>query len=245
MDSDFREGSKSSFGASRHFAALRSEGVHLCVGPVRDSAPAPLYDGKAPITRSTTATPAMNPGLWPKVVAIPADQTGNRWRAGFPARSVVGSETRRRGLRGARSPHSRAGDERGSRRGRPVPRGRRSVFDKLTMMTHEFQVEGLHLVTRAAFACGGKLDVPQALSKREICAFGRILEHRSIGLLAYRINESCVALEFGEPEGGRSRLKIVSIKSAMMSCAWPSSAAFRLRKHIAVPPQGRCDRFPW
>ena len=187
----------------------------------------------------------MNPGLWPKVVAIPADRTGNRWRAGFPARSVVGSETRRRGLRGARSPHSRAGDERGSRRGRPVPRGRRSVFDKLTVMTHEFQVEGLHLVTRAAFACGGKLDVPQALSKREICAFGRILEQRSIGLLAYRINESCVALEFGEPEGGRSRLKIVSIKSAMMSCTWSSSTAFRLRKHLAVPPQGRCDRFPW
>ena len=70
-------------------------------------------------------------------------------------------------------------------------------------MTHEFQVEGLHLVTRAAFACGGKLDVPQALSKREICAFGRILEQRSIGLLAYRINESCVALEFGKPEGAQ------------------------------------------
>jgi len=33
-----------------------------------------LYDGKAPITRSTTATPATNPGLWPKVVAIPADR---------------------------------------------------------------------------------------------------------------------------------------------------------------------------
>src|SRR4051812_5245802 len=74
------------------------------------------------------------------------------------------------------------------------------VTDEIPMVADELQVEVLHLAAGAALAGRCLLDVAEPFAEGEICRLNRILEEGAVELFGDRINEGCVAFQFGEAE---------------------------------------------
>jgi hypothetical protein len=76
------------------------------------------------------------------------------------------------------------------------------VLDERAVMRDELDVQILHLGAGLAGAGGRLADVAQPSPEGEIGGFHRVLQQRSVHLLAHRIDERGIALELRQPEGG-------------------------------------------
>ena len=101
------------------------------------------------------------------------------------------------------------------------------VLDEFAVVADELKVQALHIAARDALARRRQLDVAETLAEGEIGRLDGVLDQRSVDLVGDRVHKGRVAFEFGEPERQARHLTTVSITSAMMSCAWSSSAPLR------------------
>jgi hypothetical protein len=76
----------------------------------------------------------------------------------------------------------------------------------LAVVDDELEIEIAHRSASFALAARGLLDVTQAATELEIGLLDRVLQERAVDLLADRVNESSIAFELGESEGGPQAL---------------------------------------
>ena len=128
------------------------------------------------------------------------------------------------------------------------------MLDELAIVADELEVEDLHLAAGAALAGCGLLDVAEPLAEGEVGRFDRVLKHRSIDLVADRVDKNRITLEFGEPErraqapqhrvhhvgddvAGVVKLNVGEKTGVAGDISDHETGGFGFRKHLAVPPK--------